>query len=224
MTHQPVDTAEFSAMVSADLRNTLAGNAPRPLLSRSAEERLGLRHRQVLDQLEAMFMERGFSAFTIGDLASGIGCSRRTIYEIADSKDQLVLVVLDRFLHKKGRSALAEIDASAPVAEQLRRYTTGGIKFQFRSLLFEDLADDAPARRLVDRHYRFAMTVVEQLVMVGVERGEFRPVNPAVVAAVIAGSSLYLGQPEIADDTGVDISEMLDEMLDLVLPSLVAPA
>ncbi len=183
-----------------------------------------MRHRQVLDQLESMFMERGFAAFTIGDLAAGVGCSRRTLYEIADSKDELVLVVLDRFLHKKGRSAMAEIDPSAPVAEQLRRYTTGGIKFQFRSLLFEDLSDDAPARRLVDRHYRFAMTVVEQLVRVGVDRGEFRPVNPAVVAAVIAGSSLYLGQPEIATGTGVDISKLLDEMLDLVLPSLVEPA
>ncbi len=169
-------------------------------------------------------MERGFADMTIGEIAGGAGCSRRTLYEIAPSKEQLVLVVLDRFLNKKGRSALQAINHDDPVIDQLRSYLTGGLEFQLKATLSEDLADDAPARRLVDRHYRFAMTVVERLVRIGIDQGEFRQVNAAVVAATVAGASLYLGQPEIFSDIGLPATELVDQMLDVVLPSLPLPS
>ena len=199
----------------------LSAGAPRPLLSRTAENRLGQRHHEILEHLEALFMDRGFADITIGQIAADVGCSRRTLYEIAPSKQQLVLVVLDRFLNKKGRSALHAVDHDDPVIEQLRSYITGGLEFQLKASLSEDLDDDAAARRVVDRHYRFAMTVVERLVLLGIERDEFRQVNAAVVAATVAGASLYLGQPEIVADIGLPMSGLVDDMLDIVLPSLL---
>lgn len=212
----PSDTVPDSAGHVALLR----AGAPRPLLSRTAEARLGPRHHEILEELEAMFMERGFAAFTIADLAAGVGCSRRTLYELAPSKDQLVHVVLDRFLHKKGRRALDAIDPAEPFDLQLRAYLAGGVEFELQSRLADDLADDAAARRIVDRHYRFVMTVVERLVSMGVEAGDFRPVNPAVVAATVTGTALYLSDPTIAADTGLDAATAVDQVLDLVLPSL----
>ena len=49
---------------------------PRPLLSQRAEERLGPRHRQVLDQLEQLFLEEGFAGISVRELAANVGCSR----------------------------------------------------------------------------------------------------------------------------------------------------
>ncbi len=208
-------------MADSLVREVLRLGAPRPLLSRSAEEKLGPRHSEVLDRLEHLFLAEGFSQLTIGGLAAGVGCSRRTLYELAPSKEQLVLVVLDRLLHRKGRTAFAAIEHDQPLIDQLHQYVTGGIDFEFRAAVYDDLADDPAARRLLDRHYRFGRTVIERLVTVGIERREFRPVNPAVVAATIAGSGLYLNQPDIIDDIGLDRSQILDEMLDFVLPSLL---
>ena len=198
----------------------LTQGAPRPLLSRTAERRLGQRHREVLDQIETLFLERGFADITIAQIASGVGCSRRTIYEIAPSKEQLVLTVIDRSMHRLGREALASVRPGDPLIDQLRQYIEGGIDLRRRAGLFEDLADHAPARRLVDRHFRFVMTVVERLVTLGVDRGEFEPVTPAVVAAVVAGSSIYLTQPELIDDVGVEFPALVSEMLDLTLAAL----
>lgn len=195
-------------------------SAPRPLLSRTDEARLGARHRQILDQLEDLFMERGFSSFTIAELAKEVGCSRRTLYELAPSKEQLVLVVLDRRLHRMGRAALGSIVATAPLLEQVRQYIEGGVEYQMFAPLLDDLTDDAPARRLVDRHYRFVMTVVQRLVALGIERGEFADVDPAVVGAVVTGSSLYMMQPEISTDTGLSVTELVSGMLELVLGGL----
>ncbi len=175
-----------------------------------------------------MFRADGFSAFTIRELAAGVGCSRRTLYEIAASKDQLVLVVLDRLLHRPGRHALETIDAVAAdlgVLDQLRRYLGGDIGLHFQASLYDDLADEPAARRLLDRHFRYVMTVIEELVRLGVERGEVRPVDPAVVAATIAGASLYLSQPEVAEQVMTDAERRpVHEMLDLILPGLAADA
>ncbi len=216
-----LDSATMADHRPDDTYALLRSGAPRPLLSRSAEERLGARHREILDELEALFLQRGFASFTIGDLAAGVGCSRRTLYEIAPSKEQLVLVVLDRFLHKKGRAALDAVDPTEALIDQLRHYIVGGLEFHLERSLFEDLSDDAPARRLVDRHFRFVMTVFQRLVTLGIERGEFRPVNPAIVAGAVAGSSLFMSQPEIIDDIGADLRTITNEMLDYLLPALL---
>ena len=119
-----------------------------------------------------------------------------------------------------GRTALAAVEPSSPLIDQLRQYIEGGIEFQMYAPLFDDLSDDAPARRLVDRHYRYVMSVLERMIELGVRRGEFNPVTPSVVAATITGSSLYLMQPEIAEDTGLETQQLVSEMLDVTLASL----
>ena len=196
--------------------------SPRPLLSQTAESRLGPRHREVLDQLETLFLSQGFTSFTIRELAAGVGCSRRTLYELAPSKGELVLLVLDRFLHRVGRSALAAIRQSSPAVEQIRQYVKGGIELQRQAAAFaEDLAHEPAARRLLDRHFRYVMTVVERFVHLGIEHGELRLVNPVMVAATIAGSSLYLTQPEVIEVIGLEREALVDELLDFLLRSLL---
>lgn len=206
------------------VREVVSAFAPRPLLSRKATGRLTDRHREVLDQLDALFMENGFASFTIADLVREAGCSRRTLYEIAPSKEQLVLIVLDRRLHQMGRAALGSIDADAALVDQIRQYIEGGVGYQLFAPMVDDLADEAPARRLVDRHYRFVMTVVQRLVQLGIDRGEFSNVDPAVVASVVTGSSLYFMQSAVVEDTGLGLSTLVSGMLDLVLNGLPKPA
>jgi len=210
-------TATISA---ADQARALRAGAPRPLLPRSAEARLGPRQREVLDAIEAIFVERGFASFTISDLAGQVGCSRRTIYELAPSKDQLVLMVLDRLLHQKGRRALDAIDLDAPIAEQIRSYLAGGVEFGWAHRFSDDLADDAPARRLVDHHYRFVMTVVKRLLDLGVERGELRPVDTEVTAATLTGASLFISEPDMLDRFAMPSSAVVAQIVDLIVPPL----
>ena len=189
---------------------------PRPLLSQRAEERLGPRHREVLDAIERLFLDEGFAGISVRELAASVGCSRRTLYDLAPSKDELVLVVLDRFLHRVGRTALEAISADAGFGERIRAYFMGAVELQRLSQSFaDDLADDPAARRLFDRHFRYVMAVTEDLVAAGIDSGEFRPVSPAVVAGILAGSGLYFNQVEIAAD-GDAVQEMLDLVIDAI--------
>jgi AcrR family transcriptional regulator len=194
---------------------------PRPLLSQRAEAQLGPRHREVLDQLEALFLQDGFSGFSVRELAAHVGCSRRTLYELAPSKDELVLLVFDRFLHRVGRAALDSIDDSRPYSEQIRAYFLGGIELQRISQVFgDDLADEPAARRLFDRHYGYVMAVTEQLVRSGIAAGEFRPVTPAVVAGLLAGGAQFFNQPDVQADTGLELEVAVDEVIALVVRAI----
>ena len=200
-----------------------ARRRPRPLLSQRAEAELGPRHREVLDQLESLFLREGFSGVSVRELAAHVGCSRRTLYEVAPSKDELVLIVLDRFLHRVGRDAIDAIDTTRSYAEQITAYFLGGVELQRLTNVFaEDLADDAAARRLFDRHYGYVMAVTEQLVTDGVAAGEFRPVEPAVVAGVLAGTGMFFHQPDVQSDSGLDLQHAIDGALELVVRSIRA--
>lgn len=194
---------------------------PRPLLSQRAEQQLGPRHREVLDELESLFLQEGFSGFSVRELAAHVGCSRRTLYELAPSKDELVLIVFDRFLHRVGRAAIEAIDEATPFATQLRSYFVGGLELQRISQVFgEDLADDPAARRLFDRHYGYVMAVVEGLVERGIAVGEFRPVTPRIVAGMLAGGAQLFNQPDVLADTDIELATATDELLDLVIRSV----
>lgn len=207
-----------------DLRRLLLAGAPRPLLSRTAEQRLGRRHREVLDGLEEMVLAEGISEFTIGELAARMGCSRRTLYELAPSKEQLQLLVLDRLFQRIGREALGAVDPASPIVEQLRQYVTSGIDYAFRASAYDDMADVPAARRLLDRHFRFAATIMERLLALAIERGEIRPVNAAVVAAMISTTAQHLSQGEVVEDLGISVGDALRDMLDALVGGLAWPA
>lgn len=200
-----------------------ANRRPRPLISQRAELRLGARHREVLDQLEALFLQEGFSGFSVRELAAHVGCSRRTLYELAPSKDELVLLVFDRFLQRVGRAALDSIDPAQSYADQIRAYFLGGIELQRITQVFgDDLADEPAARRLFDRHYGYVMAITEQLVQRGIHAGEFRQVTPAVVAGLLAGAGQFFNQPNVQADTRLDLEHAVDELLELTVRAITA--
>lgn len=201
----------------------VAPTPPRPLLSRRAEERLGARHREVLDQLEALFLAEGFAGVSVRELAAHVGCSRRTLYELAPSKGELVLLVLDRFLQRVGRRALDAIDPSAPYAVQLHDYITGAVELSRLTEVFaEDLADEPPARRLFDRHFEYSRAVAEGIVRAGIAAGEFRPVVPGIVAGVLSSGALSFSRTGVLRATGLGFEAAVEVLVDLVIRSLVA--
>ena len=194
---------------------------PRPLLSRRTEMELSARHREVLDQLETLMVAEEFGSMTVARLAAAVGCSRRTLYELAPSKNELVLVILDRLLHRMGRAGLEAVTPAGDFAGRIRAYFGAGLELQRRTATFaEKLADDHAARRLLDRHFQFALSVVEQLVASGVASGEFRPVPAPLVAGLLLGGGLYVSQPHLRARIGLSQAESADQIVDLVLRSL----
>ena len=187
------------------------------------EAALGPRHREVLDDLEDLLRSGELAKLTIRQLAAHLGCSRRTLYELAPSKDALFLLVFDRLLHRLGRTAMSAVDVSAPASVQIRQYASTSVGYTFQSAAYEDLLDVPEARRTLDRHYRFAATVLERIVASGVGSGEFRSVDSSLVAHMILACADHFARPDVLDDLGLSHEDAKGAMLEILLAGLRNP-
>jgi AcrR family transcriptional regulator len=83
---------------------------------------LTARQREVLDVLEGIVIKEGLADRTMAQIAARVSCSLRTLYDISPSRDELLLGVVDRHLHRVGRKAMEVLDPDLEPLEVVRRY------------------------------------------------------------------------------------------------------
>ena len=90
------------------------------------------KHVQVMEDFEQL-LESGIANQTMSDIASRLKVSLRTLYEIAPSKEDLIVSTMDRILTNIAIQAVSSIqNISSPLAK-LRKYTEiGKIFVKFR--------------------------------------------------------------------------------------------
>ena len=138
--------------------------APRPVLDRERETQLTDRQREVLDLLGTVF-DDGFVAPTMADLAARVGCSLRTLYDLAPSRDELVLTVIDRNLRRIGRAAVEALDPDMPPLEAIRSYlrTANQAVASTTPAFARDQAATPATHRLATAHSDYLVAVTRAL-------------------------------------------------------------
>lgn len=194
---------------------------PRPVLDRDREQRLTLRQRELLDQLGRMFDE-GFADLTMAKIASSLNCSMRTLYALAPSRDELVLIVVDRNLWRIGRSAQNAIHPSMSPLDALRAYlraaheAVAGTTQAFA----RDLEAVPAAQRLQDDHKDYLQAMTRRLLDLAVERHDIPAVDTAAVARVLGHVGRDFARPDVMPTLGTPPKEAADTMVDVVLNGL----
>jgi len=179
----------------------LAGvRAPKPLLAPEAWRRLTPRQREVLDELEDLVVRGGFAELTMAEIAARLNCSLRTLYGISPSKDELVLVVVDRRLRRIGRRAIAALDAQEPPLAALRAYLrTANEAVQPTTVAFaREFADVPGAQRLLDAHEGYVVAVTRSLLERAVADGDIDAVDSGALAHVLGGLGREFSRPQLA--------------------------
>lgn len=195
---------------------------PRPLLSRSRERALTARQRELLDQLEHIFYAEGFADLTMAGLASRLSCSLRTLYALAPSRDELVLMVVDRHLWRVGHTARAAIGPEMSPLESLRTYLRSATEaVSERTEPFaRDLSAVPAAQVLADGHRRYLYDVAVALLDIARQRGQIRNVDTAAVAHVLAGLGGLFSEPDVIPTLRSSPKEAADELVGLILRCL----
>lgn len=194
---------------------------PRSLGPRS----LSPRAETLLDELEDVFLTEGFRHLSIASLATHLRTSRRTFYELAPSRDELVLVVLDRILHRMGREAhdrLAVIDDPLERLEEYFACAATGLRRM--SLRFtEDLELQPSAQRLLADHYRYAIAIVQEIIQEAIDTGRARPCDAHFVAEAIDAIIARLHEPGYRQRSPLTVEESLYEAQRFVRAALELP-
>ena len=198
--------------------------APQPVLDRDRERRLTLRQRQILDELGGVFAG-GFATFTMAELAACVNCSLRTLYTLAPSRDELVLIVVDRSLWRIGRSARASIEPSMAPLDALRAYLGAAMVAisGWTEAFARDLAAVPAARLLSAGHDQYLFDVTKTLLDLAVERGDVAPVDTAALSHVLAGLGSEFTRPEVYATLSSSPKDAADSVVDVVLRGLSVP-
>ena len=196
--------------------------APKPLRSREAERQLSARQLELLDELEEALLREGLADFTMAEIATLLGCSLRTLYGIAPSKEELVLAIVDRRLHRIGRAAIGSIDASLSSLQALRAYLgEANQAVQPEAIAFaEELASRRGGKSLLDAHEGYVIAVTQSLLDRAVAKGEIDAIDTAAVAHVLGGLGREFVRPEAADAVAASPKATADALTDLILRGL----
>ncbi|MGY2129771.1 TetR/AcrR family transcriptional regulator [Blastococcus sp. SYSU DS0617] len=204
------------------MSNLATVERPRPVLGREREEQLTERQREVLRQLDAMFRD-GFAELTMAEIAARAGCSLRTLYALAPSRDELVLMVVDRQLWRIGGNAQRIIADEMPPLDAIRAYLRAAHVAVSRATdaWSRDIGTVPAVKALVDSHNQYLIDVTRILLDTAVGRGDIADVDTAAVARVLAGLGRSFADPEVARTLRSSPPQAADEAVEIILKGLL---
>ena len=136
------------------------------------------RHSEIIDTLEKM-LEKGVPDITMSEFASKLKISLRTLYEIAPSKDKLILMTMDNILRKLGKHALDSVSEIRSPIEKLEKYLfivnqAVGPKFD---RFMKDIEKIDGSKKMADFHENFISEYTEKLLNEAINMKEIRKID-----------------------------------------------
>ncbi len=200
-----------------------------PAQSLFDESRLSAREKGVLGALQHLFLEEGFRGLRIADIAARLRCSRRTLYSLASSKEELFMLVVERVLRDidaEGRAAAKEIaDAGGSVRDRLAALIEPGVTLltEARPPFFSDVEGYAPARKRLIDHQSSRSAQMAALLDEGVATGEIRPVNTTVAAEMMIAGYRRIVEPAFLTTVDISLEQAQRESEDILFSGLFVP-
>ncbi len=191
----------------------------------------------IFSAAEELFLSQGYHATTIEQVARKAGVSVGSIYVYFRSKEGLCLALLDKALDVQERYLSEAIDPAEDAVDSLRRLGRAYLRFflahprYFKLLMFlehgglghADLDGD-PSHDAYALRTERQLQLVASLLIDGVQRGQFREVDPMSAAQFLWGS--WTGAISLTGRKGPtrvpleDLPQLLELGADLVLNGL----
>ncbi len=195
---------------------------PRPDVS---EERI----QQIIAAALAVFAREGFAQARMDDIAKEAGLSKGAVYLYFASKDAIIAAILKFFFQQELRLLLRREPISAPIREQLLDMTkrmVGAIERMkpFLSIAFEFYAIAGrrqDVRQFLLGYFADYRNFCRELIQQGIERGEFRAVDPDATAVTILALFEGLALFWMVDPQNLAIALQAEASMHLLLQGLL---
>lgn len=191
---------------------------------------------EVLDAALDLFIEQGFAATRVEDIAKRAGLSKGAVYLYFPSKEALLEGLVRRAIvpvTTTAAAALANFDGDPRDAITLlygvmsQRLADPRVlaipKLMLREVSkFPELAQ-MYRREVIDR----AIPIITGLIQRGIDKGVFRPVDPELALRSVLGPvGMHLLMAEIfgiVPEGGLDVPKLLQTHIDILFNGLLAP-
>ncbi len=188
----------------------------------TTETRLTNRQTQLRQALLELVVAEGFSHLTMDQFAARLSCSKRTLYALAASKEQLALLVVRDFFRHAAEQVEAAIAGTRTPAKKVTRYLEAVAEaLRPASRAFrDDVAAFAPAAEIYEQNTLAAAVRVRELIDSGTLTGAFRKVPAEFVGEVVTATMRRITSGEIRRATGLTDAEAYSELAQLVVAAI----
>ncbi len=192
--------------------------------SRMAQERLA-RMELILDSAEKLFVEKGYTATSINDIAEEADFSRTSIYQYFSSKEEIYLDILERYtepLTERLRQVTADVptvpDKIRAFLDELRKLKRE--KSNFFELYFIQRHQVEPRlpdefRKQLNAKRRRLENVFREFYREGIEKGEVRAIRFKDASNLFFAQ--IMGMMLLHEYYGNEFDVTLDEHLEMSL-------
>jgi AcrR family transcriptional regulator len=170
------------------------------------------------EELESLFMREGFLHFSTDDLARRLHCSKRALYQIAPSREELFEAMVERWLSRLRRDGIESTRHAPDPFTAITGYLGAAIVAtrDAGAQFVRDLSRFPATYRRLMRHQRERIAGLERLLADGARQGRFRGVHAKLVAEVMLNAVAQLVDPEFLARVGLTMSEAFAELYDIV--------
>jgi AcrR family transcriptional regulator len=210
-------------------------NTP-PAVARSASARSGAgsiastgaplspeREAELLRSLEGIFLAEGGLRLTLADLAGRLRCSKRTLYLIAPSKEELFLRVLRGNLDRISQLGLEAEQRATSVQDGIADYVLAALieVRKWSATFLADIDSFGSARQMLDEHLDERMRYLEHMIDAGIASGVFNATNSVLVAEILHASAMRFCSPAFIERAGMSLGQAVEQMCALISYGLV---
>ena len=196
--------------------------APKPDVSEERKD-------QILEAATRVFTQRGFDDARMDDIVAESGLSKGAIYWYFDSKEAIIVAILDRIFYWETAHIQKNISSDLGAAKQLELFVQASIKEMHKIEPLMPLFFDFWTRSLrnptinqaIKRYYQLFLEIIEPIIQQSISTGEFRPVEvketALTIGAAFEGTILMWAYfPKI-----IDFDSQFKTTIDILLQGLV---
>jgi AcrR family transcriptional regulator len=183
--------------------------------------------REIMKHAKRLFAEKGFEATSLHEIAAAVGVTRSALYYYADSKEALLVAVVEGSAEEVNAAGLEVILQGGDLrpTERLRQIVANFVlSVAADPERWQTLARCAqylpPAvRKKHEQVLEQGVEAFKSLIAEGIASGEFRPVNPDISARGLLGMCQWVVY-SFSGDSSISAEELADELAELALRSV----
>ena len=152
----------------------------------------------VLDRIRHVFIEKGFAAASLDDLAAAAGLNRPSLYAAFGDKEQLYIHALNRYGQQVHQAMTSILEVKGPIEQRLAELYLAAVKLYTAPplapgcMIIGTATTEAPTHPKIAEAARFLLGKIEELLIVAFERavaaGEIAPQPDPTTRARLAGA------------------------------------
>ncbi|WP_307855917.1 TetR/AcrR family transcriptional regulator [Nocardioides faecalis] len=203
---------------ASDGPSTLGDPAPAPARRRTR------RQLDLLDRLVDLLVAEGFLHLTLDEVSARLHCSKTTLYALADSKADLAVQVVRRYVEVSAEAVEARVAEVTGPRERVATYlaATSGRLRPLSGAFLDDVTGFRPTAEVYRSSTAAAADRLRELIAEGVASGAFRPVHAAFAAEMATATMFAVPRGDLTRRLGLSDTEAYAELGSLLLHALAS--